>query len=44
VLSLDDRVATRWGRPSRERMLLLFAATLAAAAAVLRERPVGWIG
>ena len=45
VLSLDDRVAHSLGAaPSRERMLLLLAATLAAAAAVSVSGLVGWIG
>jgi len=45
VLSLDDRVAHSLGAaPSRERLLLLCAATLAAAAAVSVSGLVGWMG
>jgi iron complex transport system permease protein len=45
LLSLDDRVAHSLGAaPSRERLLLLFAATLAAAAAVSVSGLVGWMG
>ena len=45
VLSLDDRVAHSLGAaPSRERLLLLLAATLATAAAVSVSGLVGWIG
>ncbi len=45
VLSLDDRVAHSLGAaPSRERLLLLLAATLATAAAVSLSGLVGWIG
>ena len=45
VLSLDDRVAHALGTsPVRERAALLFAATLAAAAAVSVSGLVGWIG
>jgi iron complex transport system permease protein len=45
VLSLDDRVAHSLGAAaSRERLLLLLAATLATAAAVSVSGLVGWIG
>lgn len=45
VLSLDDRVAHSLGSaPGRERVLLLFAATLATAAAVSASGLIGWAG
>ena len=45
VLSLDDRVAHSLGSaPGRERALLLFAATMATAAAVSVSGLVGWAG
>lgn len=45
VLSLDDRVAHSLGAaPARERLVLLLAATLAAAAAVSVSGLVGWMG
>jgi len=45
VLSLDDRVAHSLGAAtSRERLLLLLAATLATSAAVSVSGLVGWIG
>jgi iron complex transport system permease protein len=45
LLSLDDRVSHSLGAaPSRERLLLLLAATLATAAAVSLSGLVGWIG
>lgn len=45
VLSLEDRVAHSLGAaPGRERLLLLFAATLATAAAVSVSGLVGWAG
>ena len=45
LLSLDDRVAHSLGAAaSRERLLLLLAATLATAAAVSVSGLVGWIG
>ena len=45
LLSLDDRVAHALGAAvDRERLALLFAATLAAAAAVAVSGLVGWVG
>jgi iron complex transport system permease protein len=45
VLSLDDRIAHSLGSaPGRERGLLLFAATMATAAAVSATGLVGWVG
>jgi iron complex transport system permease protein len=45
VLSLDDRVAHALGSaPGRERALLLFAATMATAAAVSVSGLIGWAG
>jgi iron complex transport system permease protein len=45
VLSLDDRVAHSLGAAAtRERLVLLLAATLATAAAVSMSGLVGWIG
>jgi iron complex transport system permease protein len=45
VLSLEDRVAHALGSaPGRERALLLFAATMATAAAVSVSGLVGWAG
>jgi len=45
VLSLDDRVAHSLGSaPGRERILLLFAATVATAAVVSVSGLVGWAG
>jgi iron complex transport system permease protein len=45
VLSLEDRVAHALGSaPGRERLLLLFSATLATAAAISVSGLVGWVG
>lgn len=45
VLSLDERVAHSLGSaPGRERLLLLFSATLATAAVVSVTGLVGWVG
>lgn len=45
VLSLDERVAHSLGTaPGRDRFILLFAATLATAAAISVTGLVGWVG